>query len=216
MIQKEIEAMLKLGLKDEADYSNLQGLYRTANLPNQSKLIEDIKKTKFPNGEWAILEAIRKFRTEKDIVKKEQMLDGILNKIKSDSALKYLESSLSYYQSIIPAAYIAKEDWKGMESAITKYDIKGASLASLYNNSAWEMQETDKNLQEAEKMSAMATAWAKNEWKKPAEAKPDYLTAKQWDESRISTYAMYADTYGMINYKLGHYKKGLLMHRMLQ
>jgi thiol-disulfide isomerase/thioredoxin len=207
-IQKQIESEIESGLKVEDDYNTLKSMYSLARLPQQSKLVEDIKKTKFPNGQWTIDETIQKFRSEKDIVKKEQMLDEISTKIKNDSAWKYLESSLPYYQSTIPAAYIAKEDWKGMESAIAKYDIKGASLASLYNNTAWEIQKTDKNLEEAEKMSAIATAWAKNEWKKPKETKPGYLTTKQWDASRTRTYAMYADTYGMINYKSGNYKKG--------
>ena len=89
-----------------------------AKLPQQSKLIDDLKKEKFPNGKWTIDETIQKFRSEKDIGKKEQMLDEISTKIKNDPDWKYLESSLPYYQSSIPAAYIAKEDWEGMKNAI--------------------------------------------------------------------------------------------------
>ena len=208
LIQKEIEAEMKSGLKDENDYSTIQNLYALAKLPQQSKLIENLKKEKFPNGKWQINETINNFYNENDIAKKEQMLEGITAKIKNDSSWKYLESSLPNFQSVIPSTYEGKQDWDGMNSAIKKYDIKGAQLASLYNNSAWEIQKTDKNLELAEKMSAAAVDIAKKEWKVPTGEKPGYLSKSQWDKSRENSYAMYADTYAMINYKLGDYKKG--------
>ena len=78
LIQKEIEAQIKSGLKDETDYSNIETLYSLAKLPEQSKLIEDLKKEKFPNGKWAKGEYIQKYLGEKDIPKKEEMLDDII------------------------------------------------------------------------------------------------------------------------------------------
>ncbi len=83
------------------------------------------------------------------------------------------------------------------------------TLASIYNNAAWEIQKTNKNLDIADKMAATAVEIAKKEWKNPTGKKPDYLSESQWEKSRASTYAMYADTYGMVNYKEGNYKKGL-------
>ena len=209
MIQKEIEAALKAGLKDENDYSNLQNMYALAKLPQQGLLINNLKKEKFPKGKWTIGETMQKFSAEKDLAKKEQMLEEISSKIKNDPDWKYLESSLDYYKASIPSAYLAKKDWEGAKNAVKKYDIKGAELAQLYNSAAWKTQESGQNLKEAEEISAEATDWAKNEWKKPTGQKPAYLTKKQWDDSRANTYAMYADTYAMINFKLENYKKGL-------
>ncbi|MEO7835866.1 MAG: hypothetical protein ABIR50_11130, partial [Ginsengibacter sp.] len=210
MIQKEIESTIKAGLKDENDYSTIQNLYSFAKLPEQAKLINDLKKEKFPNGQWQINETVNNFLKEKDIAKKESMFDDISSKIKNDSSWKFLDPSLSYFQSSILNAYSQKQDWQGLNDAIKKYDIKGSGLASFYNNTAWEIQKTDKNLDEAEKMSAKAVDIAKKEWKNPEGKKPDYLSQSQWEKSRESSYAMYADTYAMVNYKLGNYKKGLL------
>jgi len=207
-IQKQIEGEIKSGLKDEDDYTTLQNLYSLAKLPQQSKMVENIMKEKYPNGKWTINETINNYLREKDITKKEQMLDDITMKIKNDSSWKYLEPSLSYFQSAIISAFQQKKDWDGLENAVKKYDIKGTALASNYNNIAWEIQQTDKDLDVAEKMSAIAVDIAKKEWKTPTEKKPDYLAESQYEKSRESSYAMYADTYAMINYKLGNYKKG--------
>jgi hypothetical protein len=53
-IQKQIESEIESGLKVEDDYNTLKSMYSLARLPQQSKLVEDIKKTKFPNGKWTI------------------------------------------------------------------------------------------------------------------------------------------------------------------
>lgn len=207
-IQKQIESEIQSGLKDEDDYTTVQNLYMLAKLPQQAKFIQNQEKEKFPNGKWTINETINNFLREKDISKKEQMLDDITAKIKNDSAWKYLQPSLSYFQRSLVTAFQQKKDWKGMEDAIKKYDIKGTDLAAIYNNAAWEIQQTDKDLDVAEKMAATAVDIAKKEWKNPTEKKPDFLSQSQYEKSRESSYGMYADTYAMVNYKLGNYKKG--------
>ena len=207
-IQNEIEEEIKSGLKDENDYNMVQSLYKLAKLPEQSNLIEEIKKEKFPGGQWVKGEYIQQYMAEKDLDKKQVMLDNIISKIKNDSAWKYLEPSLPYFKSALAAAYIKNKDWAGMKSAIAKYDIEGTALASLYNNNAWEIQKTDSNLNIAEDMSKAATELAKGEWKKPSGEKPGYYTVGQWEQARAMTYATYADTYAMILYKEGDYKKG--------
>ncbi len=125
MIQKEIESIIKSGLKDEEDYTTLQNLYSIAKLPEQSKLIENLKEEKFPHGKWQINEAVNNFLREKDLNKKEAMLDNISDKIKNDSSWKYLEPSLSYFKSSLINSYYQKQDWQGMEDAIKKYDVQG-------------------------------------------------------------------------------------------
>lgn len=207
MVQKEIESQIKSGLKDEADYMRLQSLYSIAKLPEQAKLINEVAIEKFPNGKLAKGNYIRKFDAEKDLVKKEKMLDEIAEKIKNDSSWKYLEGSLPFFKSSIVNAFEQMKDYDGMKDAIKKYDITGMQLAGIYNNSAWEIQQTDKDLDIAEKMAETAVDIAKKEWKNPSEKKPDYLPASQWEKSRANSYGLYADTYAMVNYKLGNYKK---------
>lgn len=208
MIQKEIESVLKAGLKEEADYTLVENLYTLAKLPEQAKLVTLFKKQKFPAGRWTIGETIQKFQQEKDIAKKEQMLKDITQKIQADESWKYLEPSVSFYQTAIPSAYLANKDYAGFKNATGKLKDQ-VQVASMYNNAAWEMQEKNTDLPMAEELSRRAVTNAKNEMLNPATDKPQFLSKKQWDRSRESTYAMYADTYAMVLYRKGEYKKGM-------
>jgi thiol-disulfide isomerase/thioredoxin len=209
IVQKEIESLLKTGLKEEIDYSNLENLYMLAKLPEQQKFVTGIKKEKFPNGRWVINETLQKYSQEKDLDKKKAMLIDIIAKTETDENWKGIKQSLGYYKTQIPQAYLAKKDYVNFKKSIEELNITDKTeLASLYNNTAWEMQKTSENLVLAEEISRFATMSAKESWQNPGK-KPDYYTQKQWAESKKYTYAMYADTYGMVLYRMGEYKKGL-------
>lgn len=208
-LQKQIEAQLKAGLNEEDDYGTLQSLYSLAKLPQQAKFISDLRKDKFPEGSWKINDDISSYMREKDVAKKETMLNAITDKIKNDPEWQSLSPNLFYFQSLLLNAYIQKGDWDAVDNAIKKFDIKGSDLASLYNSAAWDMQKGDKDLNKALELSEKSLEIAGKERKTPSGKKPDYLTKEKWDKSRESSYGMFSDTYAMINYKLGNYKKGM-------
>ena len=207
LIQKEIESAMKAGLKDEDDYDKVQRLYALNNLTQQSGFIEQLKKEKFPEGKWTVEAMIEKYYNEGDLAAKSDMLNMMISKINSDPNWEYLRYG-NNLAGQLALAYIYKGDRAGFDKTIKKYDIKGATYCSLLNNIAWDMQRKNEDLDKAETLSAIATAWAKNEWENPTSKKPTYLTQKEWGKSRKATYAMFADTYAMVNYKLGNYKKG--------
>lgn len=208
-VQNAIEAALSNGLKDESDYDRLQSLYAINKLTQQSKFINRLKEEKFPNGKWTIAQTLQKYTGEKDQQKKEAMWDVINKNIDNNPDWSYLKPSRSYYQSVLLSQYWQNKDWQGLEKTIVKYGISGSSLASDYNNQAWELQGKGEDLQQASKMSQYAVNWAKNQISKPDEPKPDSYPQSQWKKINERTYAMYADTYAMVQYKLGNYKKGL-------
>src|SRR5690606_3221434 len=140
---------------------------------------------------------------------KESMLAEILSNVKSNPDWKSMESSVPFFVTNLANIYVTKKDFEGLKSVIKKYDIKGQPLAQLYNSIAWNLQEKDEDLKIADEFSEVATTWAKNEWKNPTGEKPATQPEKNWEKSRANTYSMYADTYAMVQYKLGNYKKGL-------
>lgn len=207
MIQKEIEKMLKIGLTEENDYNNISSLYGLLRLNEQAKFISDIKKEKFPNGDWVLTEKIQKFYNEKDINTKEELLTEIIALINSDSKWENLKQSIPNYKTIMLRSYADKKEWDKIKNDVKDITDK-SQLASVYNSLAWEMQKTSENLLFAEEMSKIATEYAKQQWKNPIGTRPEYMTEKQWIQNNESTYAMYADTYAMVLYRLGDYKKG--------
>lgn len=210
VLQKEIEATLKSGLKAEEDYSYVENLYSSAKLPQQAKLVNGLRKEKFPNGTWNIQDLQSKFSAERNPAKKQLIVDEMANKVETDPAWKDMKASLPNYRIAVLNSYLTAKDWSGFKAASANTTISDSNqLASAYNNSAWAIQQTDSNLVIAEELSKFAVERAKAQWKNPTAPKPDYLTEKQWEETRKSTYAMYADTYAMILYKLGKYKQGL-------
>lgn len=206
---KEIESQLKAGLTTEEDYQTLENLYNSAKLPEQAKLIASLKKEKFPQGKWTVNDFMQKFYMESDPQKAAAMAEEIESKVKTDPNWKDLEPYVEMYKRQPLNLYSSKKDWNGFKQALATASFKtDAEKASLYNNAAWEMQKTSTDLKTAEELSSFATQWAKKEMIKPAAAKPPYITTQQWEEQRKGTYAMYADTYGMIMYRMGQYKKG--------
>lgn len=207
-LQKEIESALKRGLKDEDDYSTIQSLYALDKLTQQSNFFSKLKEEKFPNGKWTINKTIQTFLAEKDPVKKQSQWEAISSKMENDPDWKQLQSAKSYFLSSFLTPYINKKDWDGLKQEAAKLKLSDADLANTYNSQAWEMQKKDQDLKQAEYFSEIATKWAKKEVTSPTSSKPDYLTESEWKDSRERTYAMYADTYAMVQYKLGNAKKG--------
>ena len=207
LLQKEIESVLKAGLKEEDDYSNLEALYSTAKLPEQSKLFSAMKKEKFPKGKWTVMETINKYLMEKDPAKKESMFVDLKNNLENNPDWKMYKNDVGFFESQIATAYSNKKDWENFNKKVMQISDK-ATRAQILNSVAWEMQKKDENLAMAAAFSDSATKWAQREWKTPSGTKPNYYTATQWAKNREFMYAMYADTYGMVMYKTGQYKKG--------
>ena len=211
IVQKEIESLLKIGIKDESDYNNLESLYQLARLPEQMKFITNVKKEKFPDGNWTVNETISKFYQEKNIEIKKQLLAELIQKAESGGEKwKFVKDNITNYKSQIAFAYITNKDWINVKKTVDEAGITDkAQLASLYNNAAWEMQKTSDNMTLAEEFSRIATNNLREQWKNSTGKKPDFYTEKQWNQNNELMYAMYADTYGMIMYRMGNYKKGV-------
>jgi len=210
LVQKEIETFIKSGLKTEDDYITLQNLYGVSRQPEQAKLVGELIKQKFPQGKWQVNETVNKYYAEKDAAAKLAMLKDIEAKMQTEEDWKAISYNLDYFKQLYLGTFIASKDWNGLRNALKEMKFTDNSqLSSFYNNTAWQMQGDSSELALAEEMSRFATNWAKTEMNKPSGKKPGYLTTKQWEQNRKMGYAMYADTYAMIMYRMGQYKKGL-------
>jgi len=210
LVQKEIEALLKSGLKEETDYALLEAVYNTARLPEQARLVTALRKEKYPNGRWQMEEYVRKFYAESDPLKAQRMADTMLQKIESDPAWASYKGNEAGFRQQPLYLFSDKKDYAGLENALANITFSSeADKASLLNNIAWEIQKSGQHLDIAERFSRFATQWAKNEMNAPSAKKPAHITTKEWENQRKYSYAMYADTYAMVMYRMGEYKKAL-------
>lgn len=205
LVLDEIGKKLQNANATEDDYGLASNWYARLKMKAESDSVKALQKAKFPNGTWKKGDLFARFRAEKDVAKKEELYNEYVKLFPPKEEDKGL---INFMQSQIAQAYAQKDDKTDLLNYAKK--LTPASRASLYNDISWNMAEDDKDLQTAKKMSAEATLWAKQESIAPKEKKADQQTKKEFVEGNKRRYAMYADTYGFILYKLGDYKQGLV------
>jgi thiol-disulfide isomerase/thioredoxin len=155
-----------------------------------------------------------KFYREKDPEVMKAMAKEAEEKIKTDSNWKAHQNSLPDMKIRVLSLYKDKKEWDKLKQTIQEINPEMTnSVAMMYNNIAWGMQGKSENLVLAEELSRIATEHSKKEMQQPTEKKPTNQTTKQWEKSRRERYAMFADTYAMVMYRMGEYKKGFSLTR---
>lgn len=207
-VQAEIERLLKAELKSQEDYTKVSTLYGLLGLRQQQAFIARLKAEKFPGPDMSPNSMYGRYQQETDLSGKAKVYAQVAAMADTAQNKEEYKSLASFLQSNLLNEYAAAKDWKGFASLAATITDK-AALAQAYNSVAWKMQENGDSLKYAAQLSAFAASYAKSEWQKPQASKPDMLTAKKWEDLRKRNYAMYADTYAMVLYKLGDAKKGL-------
>jgi len=201
LVMQVLQEFESKGNLTEAGYNTLVQWHTRDKRKAKADSLTTAMKTAFPDGDWKKYEAATNINKEKDLVKKRVLFQEFASKYGSNIANKGMIDNM---KSQIATAYANAKDYK-LYDEFSK-ELSKSALASNNNNIAWKMAEADENLEEAKKMAAVATAYAKSEMEKPTEKIPDGVTKKQWEQQRKGNYAMYGDTYAFILYKLGDYK----------
>ncbi|MFV0604937.1 MAG: TlpA family protein disulfide reductase [Niabella sp.] len=209
MAQQEIEGQFSNGLKTKDDYKRLVRLYQSARLRNQTKYFSDIIKEKFPAEEKIPSDYLNGFLATQDVEKRESILADLIDKAKGATNKSEFDWAINYARNALFNGYVKNKDWESVKKIAANYpESEKQQLANAYNSAAWEMQKDSSNLKYAEEISRFATDFTKTEIKKPSGDKPQLQTISQWEKNRKNTYAQYADTYAMVLYRMGKYKKG--------
>ncbi|WP_052158274.1 TlpA family protein disulfide reductase [Lacinutrix jangbogonensis] len=184
----------------EEDYSQIRNIY--GNLRNTKGLdsIAEIAMTKFPKGKLKQASLMDNFYDAKTLAEKETVFNTI------ETSFGVIPS-LSYAARAIAVEKFKAGDHEGFKTYASK--IKGASdKAGLYNSVAWPAAEKGENMEMASQLSKTSLDLLM-EAKKDVANKPTYYTEKQYVKSMESTYSMYADTYALLQYKLGNIKEAI-------
>jgi thiol-disulfide isomerase/thioredoxin len=204
IIQNELQAFEAKGNLTEQGYNMLVQMYTRDKRKEKADSLTNAMKAAYPNGTWQQNEAGMAFNKEKDLTKKKILFDEYMAKYGVEEKNKFM---IDNFRGQLADAYAKAKDYTNYKALIKQMN-KGA-MAMSYNNNAWDMAEKGEDLALAKEMAQEATMYTKAQITNSTEKKPDYLTNKQWEESRKGTYAMFGDTYAYILYQLGDYKTGL-------
>jgi thiol-disulfide isomerase/thioredoxin len=207
-IQPVIDELMMKKDKTESDYQTVMWTYqRIGDKEAAEKIKKEIIMT-FPAGNETKGEKLRAFYTEKDVKKKEELLNTFLKTYppKTEDEKK----QVSFYYSDLASAAANSQDWvvfKKYSSLVTNKE----SLAGLYNNLAWKfagegLEGKATDLKMAKDLSSKSLEYIKSSIGHPAN-KPPFYTDNEYKNNLERTYAMYADTYALILWKLGNEKE---------
>jgi thiol-disulfide isomerase/thioredoxin len=184
----------------EDDYSQVSSIY--ASLRNRKAMdsISEIAMAKFPKGKAKQQALMNSFYDAKTLAEKEKVFNEIETNFGMSPSLTYAASNLA----------TQKFD-AGDQAGFKLYESKisgNMEKAGLYNSIAWPAAEAGKNMKIASKLSKNSLDLVM-EAKKDLSKKPPYYTEKQYVKNIESSYNMFADTYALLQYKLGNVKEAI-------
>lgn len=184
----------------EDDYNNMRSIYASLRNRNSMDSITEIAIAKYPNGELKQKAMMNSFYDAKTLVEKEK----IFNEIETNFGMN---SSLTYAATSIAAQKYKAGDQAGFKAYANK--ITGnMEKAGLYNSVAWPAAEEGKNMEMAAKLSKTSLDLLM-EAKKDVSNRPNSYTEKQYIQGIENSYNMFADTYALLQYKLGNIKDAI-------
>jgi hypothetical protein len=163
--------------------------------------LNNIIKTKFPNGETVTNEIVYTILREKETRKMDWLY--------KDFMVKYPDSknpNLDFILTRIAAGYLAAGNNEAFEKYLPLIQNK-LSLAGYYNSIAYEWAVADTNLKQAEKLSGQALEIVLENQKHPL-PRPFY-SPRAMEQLCTDLYNMYADSYAYILYRQKRYNEAL-------
>ncbi len=210
-IEKELENTINAGLDAEDDYDYVETLCALGKKQDKLAAISAEKQAKFPQGKWKVAEAINAFYKENDLAAKRDHFNSIVANIKTNPDWSREAQMEVNYRRTMMSAYAKAKDWESYKAL--GQELPKNALAASYNSLAWSLQEKNEDLALAEELARTAVEISRNEWKNPSDARPSYMTSKNWEANRKYTYGAHADTYAMVLYRLGRYEDGYAIAR---
>lgn len=193
------EIATKKELKED-DYTQLRSIYMMTKETGKADSITAIAVEKFPKGKIKQQVLMNAFYDAKTLADKE----AIFSKLETNFGMT---PSMSYAANSIAAKHFKNGNMEAFKNYASKIELAN-DKAGLYNSVAWPSAEDGTNLELASQLSKQSLDLIKSQ-QNNLESKPIYYTKKQYKKSLENSYNMYADTYALIQHKLGNTKEAI-------
>ncbi|WAC03360.1 TlpA disulfide reductase family protein [Lacinutrix neustonica] len=184
----------------EADYNQLHSIYSMTRKSNLADSLAAIATEKFPKGKIKKQILMNQFYDAKTLEEKEVVFNELHTNFD-------MEPSLSYAASNMASEHFKAGDMEAFKQYADKIESP-SDKAGMYNSVAWPLAEKGEHLETAAEISKASLELMKAQ-QNSTEGKPEYYSEKQHKKNLQRSYNMYADTYALIQYKLGNTKEAI-------
>jgi len=190
----------------EEDVLKVASLYMVLKRKASADSMYNLVKIKFPKGTYVYNQTVNSIYKEKDPVKAEVLLSGLIKDFNLDSNKHTDVKKMEELYLQVANLYGNAQNNVKFEEFASKIIDKGA-LAGLYNNFAWANAEKNQNVVFSTKISKKALELIEALRKAPMPA--SYASTEQFNTAMDKALAMYQDTYALLLHHLGNNKEAL-------
>lgn len=198
MIKTELNQLAQKESKTVEELTLLFNWYYRINELRLAAKYEQELLVKDPKGSYAEYQRGRQIYAEISIDKKCKLLEAYLRDFPESKMIE------SLHRHII-SAYGKAGQYKQAQEYLDRYVQEPSS--NLFNLIAWNMMESEMNLERAVELAKNAVEKARTELK--TKEKPSYFTQKEWQTYLNQDLGSTLDTYGFALYKFGKVEKSV-------
>lgn len=199
-VKKQMTAYDKNKDLSEEDYNTMVKLYGLNKNEKKADSLQKIAAKKYPKGQAAQRAYATKFSEAKTFDDKKEVFKDYEKNIGKDGRFK------DYMLNTLAQNALKNDNIKGFQTYTSQLS-NPRQIATIYNNTAWDMAQKDKNLDEAAEISKRSVDLMDSK----ANTGDKFKT---WTESEYQNYLervseMYRDTYALILFKQEKTKEAL-------
>lgn len=190
----------------KASEDEMMTAYQLANTTENAEQIETLEtsmRKRFKKGQLVRDEMYQSFRKATTTEEKLKIFESFKKKFENVEKAKY---TLTNMASGLASSFANEENWEKFDEFIALVDDQDR-LIGMYNNIAWGLvgaglDGEGKSLEKAAELSMKSLEGTKAKTENPKD-EPSIYTPRELKQQGELSYAMYADTYALIMYKLG-------------
>lgn len=201
LIKERIKSYSKKENLSEEEYLSLAGFYYSVGNKVKQDSVNNEAIKRFPNGQRAEQLLSSKFYKEKDNDERIKIIEELESKFGKNNR------NYNFMLMTIAMDFAGKKEWDEFSNYADQMSNK-QEKALLYNNAAWNLAESNSELDFAESISKKSVEMIQL-LQNGSDKKPDYYSVKQYEKSLNGNYNMYLDTYAYILFKQGKVQDAL-------
>lgn len=192
----------------EDDYQILADLYLLAENNDKAAALFEKRKKVFPEGLWRLCDLIGQL-SDHELSGKSKivMAESALILLRKHTDSRYYTSYLEQIANAMATELANEKNWNRLRSLLEKINVQ--KRAQIYNSLAWDLLQKNESMDIARELSHFAVQLAERQLMQVDLTRSLETLNIPTIELHENTFSQYAETYSLIEYKLGNFHEGL-------